>query len=598
MASFKIGINMAGAVSAGAYTAGVLDFLTEALDEWYKAKARNEAVPGHDVSIEVFTGASAGGMCSAISAVQLQHEFDHIHDTAQVDGSGKKVVTTNHLYESWVNQIDILPLLDTSDLKKGKPVVSLLNSTVIAEIAEYALTPPSPLPAPRPWVAPDLTLFLSLTNLRGTPYSLNAAAPGSLEETTFFYGSRIAFRTSRSGAAAGPFTGSIRTIDLTRPDAAGGWDVLQTAAMATGAFPVFLAPRILKRYISEFVPPHWMGVNIDASGPPIPVPPSFPAYFPEPFDTLNVDGGITNNDPFNFAHDYLANLAPATGGQNPRSPLEADRAVINVAPFPTVDKFDPAFDAAANSSVLSAFGKLFSALISQARFYGESLGDIMCGTTFSRFIIAPSDAELTRQHIASGGTPATQPPALQCASLGAFGGFLDRKFRAHDYALGRRNCQKFLLDSFVLPVANPIIATGLDKLDPQVKQQVIDSYKRDAPGDYSLSAEQMAKLNIPLPAGQAQAGGVWLPIIPLCTTYLQTELPPVKREQMSRQRLDLVVKLMLKRYRVVVSRLIDLVPSAIFRLFLRSGQPFIAWRLKGPLRNALIANLGDGLEPK
>src|SRR5271163_2793770 len=34
MATFKIGINMAGAVSAGAYTAGVLDFLIEALDAW------------------------------------------------------------------------------------------------------------------------------------------------------------------------------------------------------------------------------------------------------------------------------------------------------------------------------------------------------------------------------------------------------------------------------------------------------------------------------------------------------------------------------------------------------------------------------------
>jgi predicted acylesterase/phospholipase RssA len=82
MAAFKIGINMAGAVSAGAYTAGVLDFLTEALDEWYKAKARGEAVPAHDVSIEVFTGASAGGMCAAISALMLQQEFEHIHDTS------------------------------------------------------------------------------------------------------------------------------------------------------------------------------------------------------------------------------------------------------------------------------------------------------------------------------------------------------------------------------------------------------------------------------------------------------------------------------------------------------------------------------------
>src|SRR5439155_4814685 len=69
MAAFKIGINMAGAISAGAYTAGVLDFLTEALDEWYKAKASGEAVPMHDVSIEVLSGASAGGMCAAISAV-------------------------------------------------------------------------------------------------------------------------------------------------------------------------------------------------------------------------------------------------------------------------------------------------------------------------------------------------------------------------------------------------------------------------------------------------------------------------------------------------------------------------------------------------
>ena len=592
---------MAGAVSAGAYTAGVLDFLTEALDEWYKAKQDpTQLVPRHDVSIEVFSGASAGGMCSAISAVLLQQNFDHIHETSTNTGDGKEVPrvnTTNRLYESWVNQIDILPLLDTSDLVKGRTVVSLLNSSVIANIATYALTPPSPLPAGRPWVAPSLTLFLSLTNLRGTPYSLNAAAPGSLEETTFFYGSRIAFRTTRS-VITGPFAGSIRPVDLTTPGTAGGWDVLQTAAMATGAFPVFLAPRILKRYIREFVPPHWMGVDIDSNATPTPVPPSFPQKFPEPFDTLNVDGGITNNDPFNFAHDYLAKLDPPTGGKNPRNPLEADRAVINIAPFPTVDKFDPDFNAAANSSVLSAFGKLFSALISQARFYGESLGDIMTGTTFSRFIIAPSDSELTRKHTAAGGAAATQPPALQCASLGAFGGFLDRKFRAHDYALGRRNCQKFLLDSFVLPPGNPIIQAALEQLDPKLRTQLIHTYNRPAPGNYALSADQMAKLDLPLPDGQAEAGDVWLPIIPLCTPYLRTELPPVPREQMSRAKLDQIVNLVLKRYRVLVSRLIDLIPSALFRIFLRIGQPFIAWRLKGPLKNMLVRNLGDGLESK
>jgi len=76
---FKIAINMAGAVSAGAYTAGVLDFLIEALEEWQKAKDAFRAdlanpapmstfvnpVPLHDVSIEAFSGASAGALSTA-----------------------------------------------------------------------------------------------------------------------------------------------------------------------------------------------------------------------------------------------------------------------------------------------------------------------------------------------------------------------------------------------------------------------------------------------------------------------------------------------------------------------------------------------------
>ena len=44
---FEIGLVMAGAISAGAYTAGVVDFLIQALDEWEKAKAHaaRNAIP-------------------------------------------------------------------------------------------------------------------------------------------------------------------------------------------------------------------------------------------------------------------------------------------------------------------------------------------------------------------------------------------------------------------------------------------------------------------------------------------------------------------------------------------------------------------------
>src|ERR1035438_1382444 len=96
MKGFKIAIKMAGAISAGAYTAGVLDFMTEALDAWYRAKAEGAEVPQHDVTIEVFSGASAGGVCAALSAVLLQDEFEHVTDAT-------KRGTSNRFYESWVN---------------------------------------------------------------------------------------------------------------------------------------------------------------------------------------------------------------------------------------------------------------------------------------------------------------------------------------------------------------------------------------------------------------------------------------------------------------------------------------------------------------
>lgn len=161
--TFHLGINMAGAVSAGAYTAGVLDFLTEALEEWYAAKASsNPAVPMHDISIDVFSGASAGGMCAAIASAMLQGSFEHIRNPQDPTVTG----TNNRFYESWVNKIDIEPLLQQRDLENGAPVMSLLDSTIIDEIADYALTPG---PATRrPYIAESLTLFLTLTNVRGT----------------------------------------------------------------------------------------------------------------------------------------------------------------------------------------------------------------------------------------------------------------------------------------------------------------------------------------------------------------------------------------------------------------------------------------------
>src|SRR5690349_1151112 len=82
---FEIGLVMAGAISAGAYTAGVIDFLIEALDEWEAAKRharenpddpKSRECPMHEVKIKVMAGASAGGMTAAIAAGMLGMKYE------------------------------------------------------------------------------------------------------------------------------------------------------------------------------------------------------------------------------------------------------------------------------------------------------------------------------------------------------------------------------------------------------------------------------------------------------------------------------------------------------------------------------------------
>jgi predicted acylesterase/phospholipase RssA len=75
---FQIALAMSGAISAGAYTAGVFDFLIQALDEWENARngPDTSTVPNHFVGIKAMSGASAGSIAAAIGAVALA-DADH-----------------------------------------------------------------------------------------------------------------------------------------------------------------------------------------------------------------------------------------------------------------------------------------------------------------------------------------------------------------------------------------------------------------------------------------------------------------------------------------------------------------------------------------
>jgi hypothetical protein len=130
-----IGLVMAGAVSAGAYTAGVLDFFVQALDEWQLARDQQDpSAPPHQINLKVITGASAGGMSAAILAgVLAGRPYQPI---GNVDPGTQ--VSDNVLFQSWVNDIDIEPLLGLSDLQTPQPLMSLLDSSVLDQLADKA----------------------------------------------------------------------------------------------------------------------------------------------------------------------------------------------------------------------------------------------------------------------------------------------------------------------------------------------------------------------------------------------------------------------------------------------------------------------------
>src|ERR1700680_1414290 len=115
---FEIGLVMGGTVSAGAYSAGLLDYLIEALDAWTVAKGAGDA-PNHRVVIKIVSGTSGGGVLAVLLARALGFAFPPYKTGLPPDQLKK-----NPLYDLWVNQIDIRDLLQTTDLDANQQISS------------------------------------------------------------------------------------------------------------------------------------------------------------------------------------------------------------------------------------------------------------------------------------------------------------------------------------------------------------------------------------------------------------------------------------------------------------------------------------------
>jgi Patatin-like phospholipase len=459
---FGIGLVLAGAVSAGAYTAGVLDFLTEALDAYYAEREKPEwAGPRHGVSLRVISGASAGGMTAAMACAQLHRSFTHIRklEDAKANGTtaGSVQGSANPLYSAWVQWIDIARLLELRDLQGGGGVGSVLDSTALPEIATNALGACSRLPDnTRLWLSPKLDIRITMTNLRGIPYRISLSGDESARvyrmDSHADYGAFAVTWTPPDGNPE--VEAGVVPLDPRKPTGP-NWQFLAECAIASGAFPIGLKARPVTRDANDYnlSPFHrffrraerqvtFDGVKGTFCTLVSPIQTDFDDFPPSNYSFVAVDGGVIDNEPLEIARRVLAGQE----GSNPRDGDKAERAIILVDPFPN----QPALPQNLPSNTLvDVIPALYGSLIDQARFKPEELQLAFDEAVFSRFAISPS-----RRMRSNPAKRATL--AIACGALGGFGGFLHESFRRHDYLLGRANCQAFLKRWFALPETNPL----------------------------------------------------------------------------------------------------------------------------------------------
>ncbi|MBE7178438.1 MAG: patatin-like phospholipase family protein, partial [Mucilaginibacter polytrichastri] len=292
---FHIGLCMAGAVSAGAYTAGVMDYLTEALDVWEQKKQSGEKnVPTHSVKLSVMGGASAGGMTSIIAAAAFSNKIYPLK-LAQLQGAiGHQ--PQNKFFNAWVDLLadDMIPImLDDSDIKRSKKAGSVLNADFIDKIATAMVQADARNPVKRAYLADEMLLFTTMSNLEGFHYDLAFRAEDELNRyLTTAHNDLALFRYSlRKPAYKNDGFIPLSFIDSENIN------IARTAAMATGAFPLGLAARTVTRP-AHFVNDARKFLNRAAKEGFVPIDKDYTACY--------VDGGLINNEPFEVTRQMLS----------------------------------------------------------------------------------------------------------------------------------------------------------------------------------------------------------------------------------------------------------------------------------------------------
>lgn len=473
--TFHLGLTMAGAVSAGAYTGGVMDYLFEALDKWEKAKeAKKRAeeeglkkitldgkeidvnlIPTHNTIIEVMGGTSAGGMTTVMSALYaIKNEVNPVTDKDKDKIDEPK---NNIFYDTWVLLGDdekkktLEKALDTRDLEDNV-LRSVLNSTFIDEIAKTAFkipgnpgdNPAAKLPS---YISKDLEITTSHSMLRGVPLEVVFGNPNGTDPKDLpRHATYEHFLLSHFKLNNGDPVDKERYLWLNPFDEASATHLME-AAKATGAFPIGLIYRLFQDppYNSEYVKTVLSRVianelwnekpNINGL--------IYWENFPEPYESITVDGGAINNEPYGEIESIVK--ARANNGLDKEVWTEKDEngyekyGLIMIDPFPDRPELKDKYERPDN--LLEAVPQIISMLWEQSKVKRKEVNDE--NVDHLRGVIFPVKYKPNGED--------TYDYPIACSTLGAFGGFLDIDFRRHDFFLGRNNARNYLRAYFSFP---------------------------------------------------------------------------------------------------------------------------------------------------
>jgi Patatin-like phospholipase len=451
----ELALCLAGGVSASCWTAGALDYLSQALDAWEDARGKRPGdAPPHRVLLSSVAGASGGAECAALWVPFLRTAFPPADAPYRATpGRGGH----NPLHDGWVDGADAAQWLASED-GSDRIFRSLLDGSCTDRIASRNLAQAArqETRAPRDWVAEPLRVRFAVTNLEGTP--LRWPSPvGPPDQAFVLHADHLSFCVSNIGGTPSP-AGAVIAHDeqpLAWPggqalDLGPRWTGFMHAAAASGAFPLLLPERRV-----DVAAGHWQPalLSLPQVGAAQPASAAFdPLWSPSPardapLPITTADGGVLNNVPLNLAQAAWARReAPESGAL-----AQAHRAVLVIDPAPP-RAAPQALPAPAPSRPHRGLLMLAQAVWNHAR---TSPREVIADTGpagIQRFVLVPSLDD----------APAGRLP-LAGLALGGFAGYLDRELREHDFQRGRADARRWLSEGLTLPEDHPAFSAWSDE---------------------------------------------------------------------------------------------------------------------------------------